>query len=74
MSGGLKIRRGGRDTHSSGQFCGIDVAVNMSVLARRADAVTAPHPLSLLDRAGITKLDTSVQHRHAAPLLTPCMM
>lgn len=66
MSGGLKIRRGGRTSHSSDLFCGIDVTVNMSVLAHRADAVTAPHPMSLRYRAGITKLDKSGQHRHAA--------
>ena len=31
MSGGLKIRTGGRATHSSGQFRGIDVTASMSV-------------------------------------------
>ena len=71
MSGGLKIRKGGRTTHSSGQFCGIDVTVNMSVLARRADAVTAPHPMSLRYRAGITKLRTRGRTDMPHPFLFP---
>jgi hypothetical protein len=35
MSGGPKIRRGGRATHSSGQFRGIDVTASMSVFQTR---------------------------------------
>ena len=46
MSGGPKIRRGGRATHSSGQFRGIDVTGTCES----------------------SKLDTSGQHRHAAPI------
>ena len=68
MSGGLKIRRGGRVTHSSDQFRGIDVTASMSVLAllRRCNQCSAPHGLRY--RAGITIQSASGQHRHAAPL------
>lgn len=50
MSGGLKIRTGGRATHSSGQFRGIDVT----------------------ETCESSKLDTSGQHRHAAPFSSEC--
>ncbi len=48
--------------------CGIDVTATCECGRSCADAVTAPHLVTSRYRADITKLISSGQHRHAAPI------